>query len=224
MAINSTMLIFILIGFSIFLFVCIIVFAIKREKQRSENWKQMAKDIGFDFADKDNSYILKYNFFKTFSTGSSRKAKNVMTGKNGDIGITVMDYEYSTGSGKNRRTHHYTVCIFEKQGLALPNCYLRMQIAFFDFLGKVFGGQDIDFVEDPEFSKSFVLQGDDEKAVREVFNDNVRRGFLDYKGKNFIFEGNNDLFLINKGKRIKPEELMVILEDAYKIMDMLTKK
>lgn len=224
MAINPEILIFAFFGFIIFLFIFAIIFALKKEKQRTENWKQTAKDIGFEFAEKDNSCVYRYSFFKTFSTGRRRKARNVMTGKNGDIAISVMDYQYTTGSGKNSRTYHYTVCIFEKEGLGLPNCYLRMQIAFFDFLGKVFGGQDIDFVEDPDFSKSFVLQGDDEKAVREVFNDNVRRGFLDYKGKNFIFEGHNDVFLINKGKRIKPEELMVILEDAYKIMDMLTKK
>ncbi|BBM84099.1 hypothetical protein [Candidatus Uabimicrobium amorphum] len=224
MAINPEMFAFLFVGFIIFLVAVAIIYGIKREKQRTGNWKQVASDIGFDFADKDNSYVFKYNFFKTFSTGSNRKAKNVMTGKNGDIGITVMDYQYTTGSGKNKSTHHYTICIFEKQGLGLPSCYMRMQIAFFDFLGKVFGGQDIDFVEDPAFSKAFVLQGDDEKAVRETFDENVRRGFLDYKGKNFIFEGNNDLFLINKGKRIKPEELMIILEDAYKIMDLLTKK
>ncbi|WP_372367911.1 hypothetical protein [Candidatus Uabimicrobium sp. HlEnr_7] len=218
--------VFILIGgfvaFGIIMVIVAIVTSIKKEKQRKQEWGLVAKDIGFDFAESNNSLIFRYNFFKSFDTGSSRKTKNVMTGKNGSIDITIMDYQYTTGSGKNKTTHQQTICIFEKEGLGLPRCYLRMQIAFFDFLGKIFGGQDIDFVEDPEFSKSFVLQGE-EKEVRRVFNDKVREGFLDYKGKNFIFEGNNDRFLIHKGKRVKPDELMIILEDAYKIIDLFLK-
>ena len=211
--------------FAVILFIIIsaIIAAFKRERKRKDNWREIAKDIGFEFSEVNNSLIHKHSSFKTFGMGRDRQAKNVMLGKNGDIDIAVMDYQYVTGSGKQRQKHYTTICLFSKAGLNLPSCYVRMQIAFFDFLGKVFGGQDIDFVEDPDFSKAFVLQGDDEKAVRELFDESVRKGFMEYKGKNFVFEGEGNVFLINKGQRIKPEQLTSIFEDSYKIMNLFSK-
>ena len=43
-------------------------------------------------------------------------------------------------------------------------------------VGAALGFQDIDFDEDPEFSKRFVLKGDDEHAIREIFADDLATG------------------------------------------------
>lgn len=198
----------------------VIYLAWKYEKKRTESWALIAKDIGFEFQEKNTSIVHAHSHFKSFSAGRSRKAKNILQGKNGNIGITVMDYQYTTGSGKNSNTHSYTMCIFSKEGLKLPSCYLRMQVSFLDFFGKMFGGQDINFDEDEQFSKAFVLQGNEEESVREIFTEKVRLGFLDYKGQNFTFEGKDNQILIYRQKRIKPDDVLEMLQDAYKIIDL----
>jgi len=38
--------------------------------------------------------------------------------------------------------------------------------------------QDIDFAEQPEFSKKFLLQGDDEPRIRQLMNEEIMRFFL----------------------------------------------
>ena len=196
----------------------------KLDKKRKDEWATIAKEIGFQFKAKDDYFFFTYRCFKTFAKGDHRRAKNVLKGKNGDISITIVDFERMVGSGKQRHTLLHTICIFSKDSLHLPSCYLRTQKLLLDFLGKLFGGQDIDFCEDPSFSKAFVLQGENEEAVRQVFDSKVRKGFLAYHDRDFVFEGNGEAFLVNKGKAIEPSELTAILEEAYQIMDILTTK
>src|SRR5687767_10750577 len=47
-----------------------------------------------------------------FQHGSLREGKNSMEGEYNDLPFQLFDYEYSTGSGKNRRTHYLTVLSF----------------------------------------------------------------------------------------------------------------
>jgi hypothetical protein len=48
---------------------------------------------------------------------------------------------------------------------------------WFTRLGAVFGMQDIDFVDSPEFSRAYRLRGRDESAIRELFGTEMRRFF-----------------------------------------------
>lgn len=62
--------------------------------------------------------------------------------------------------------------------LRVPHFFARRQIALFDWLGRTFGGQDIDFPQDEAFSTAFVLQGEDEAATRELFAPSLRQALL----------------------------------------------
>jgi len=44
-------------------------------------------------------------------------------------------------------------------------------------LGQVFGMQDIDFEDAPEFSKAYRLKGPDETAIRTLFTPEIRQFF-----------------------------------------------
>ena len=59
------------------------------------------------------------------------------------------------------------------QGLAKR--HLGASLALFDALGKMFGGQDINFDDDPDFSKAYVLQTNgDEERLRQFMNSKLR--------------------------------------------------
>ena len=91
----------------------------------------------------------------------------------------------------------------------------------FDSLGSLVGGQDIDFADDREFSKAYVLQGDDEQAIRELFNTDVRAWFAERAGRGFQFEAQGKVLLFHQGKRRPPGETHELMKQALEIMKRL---
>lgn len=106
--------------------------------------------------------------------------KNVMRKAQGPFTVTVFDYQYVTGCGKQRTVHKQTVFAYEALILKLPAFTMRPE-GFFDKLAGVCGFQDIDFSSNEEFSKSYVLQGDNEFAIREIFNEEVLGFFASHR-------------------------------------------
>jgi hypothetical protein len=88
------------------------------------------------------------------------------------VKAAVFDYIYVTGSGKSQQTHYQTVVYLEPVNLALPMFSLRPETLFHRMLS-AFGYQDIDFGQRPEFSKQYILRGQNELAIRQTFNDRV---------------------------------------------------
>lgn len=192
------------------------------EKKRTEGWQTAADELGYQFIGKTSPGSLpNVGRFKVFNKGSSRKVRNAISGSEGATEITLADYSYTTGSGKNRTTHSQTLCLLQSAEFSVPHCFLRPEVKLFDFLGKMFGGQDINFDDDPEFSKAFVLQGDDEAAVRELFQPKVRDFFVANKAKGWQFEASGDAVCFHNGRRIKPAEASSLLADGLEVVNLL---
>jgi len=118
-----------------------------------------------------------HGFFATraLRQGASR-SKNIAYGRLDDVEVMLFDYAYTTGSGKNRSTHHQTVAFFQSDALDLPEFVARPE-GLFDKIGQVFGYQDIDLPMHPEFSRRFILRGADEGRIRDAFTPEVARYF-----------------------------------------------
>src|SRR5207237_8398116 len=91
----------------------------------------------------------------------------------------VFDYVYVTGYGKNSQTHYQTVVYIEPAKLRVPYFSVRPEGFFTKFL-TAFGYQDIDFGQRPEFSKKYVLRGQDEQGIRHTCNDCLLSFFENY--------------------------------------------
>ena len=156
-----------------------------------------------------------------FQRGSSRRVRNVIAGDLGPVRVALGDFRYTTGSGKNRHTHHLTICIVENDAIDVPACNLRPERRFMDAIGSLFGGQDIDFVDDPGFSHAYVLQGESEAAVRELFSPEVRAWFCANQRENLQFEARGNTLALHTGRRRKPEEAMPLLQLALEITKVL---
>lgn len=191
-------------------------------KRRTASWRQVAQELGISFLGDDDATPARLAAMKTFSRGRGRCLDNVIAGDSGDMRITLGDYRYTTGSGKNRTTHRETVCILEAQELDLPTCFLRPQIRFFDAIGALLGGQDIDFDDDAAFSNAYVLQGDDEQAVRARFTPDIRAWFAQRRSNRYQFEARGDALVFHTGRLRKPEEARQILQEALEIKSLLT--
>jgi hypothetical protein len=148
----------------------------RKEKKRTQQLQATATQLGWNFAASvPLNMIPGLERFALFNEGQDRQIKNFICGEASGIKAAVFDYFYVTGFGNSpgvgrRQIHAQSVVYLEPGYLRVPYFTLRPE----NFLSKIFtafGYQDIDFGQRPEFSRQYVLRGQDEQAIRQTFND-----------------------------------------------------
>lgn len=188
--------------------------------------KKRVKDIQ-DYCNKNNIKYSEHvsNFPKiayTFSllkhNGFSSSCRVVMSGNQGDFEYKIFDFCYLTRGNKGHVNEHYsTICILTNSKAEIPKFFLREENFIGDSLGKLFGGQDINFSEDSTFSKMFVLQGTSETLIRKFFNNRVRNAFVSNHSKGYKYEGYKNSFMIRISDRQSLENRLNILSKSMNI-------
>lgn len=190
--------------------------AMADNKQRIADLKQYSLDKGFTFNEKDDVTRMIDVLPNTplFSAGRNGRVKNIMTGNVEDLEVYIFDYQYTTGSGKNRTTTRQTVFAIRKEGLRLPHFSLHPENFLHRFISK-FGFQDIDFDDFPVFSEKYLLRGEDESAIRNTFTSDILSFYEnDFSG---ITEGNGDFLIYCKPYHVlKPDQYDAELTLALK--------
>lgn len=192
----------------------------KKEKERTEQLRAVAAQLAWNFAEVSPlNMISGLERFTLFNQGHNKQIKNFMYGEANGIKAAVFDYTYVTGSGKNRQTHHQSVVYLESGNLRVPYFSLRPE-GFLTKIFQAFGYQDIDFGQRPEFSKQYLLRGQDEPAIRQTFNDGLLSFFESYSGT-CVDAGNNQLFVFRAGHRFQPHEIQSQLSLALNVLHQL---
>jgi hypothetical protein len=185
------------------------------ERKRTEALTAVASTIGLEFSpEKDDQLLQTMQVFSLFNKGHSRKMKNVMKAETEIASLAVFDYQYTTGGGNSAQVHSHTVVAMESDSLRLPNFKMRPE-HFFDKVGAAMGLQDIDFSSHPEFSASFVLQGEDEQAIRGFFDREMLEFFAQRKGS--YIESAPGVFIYLRGGRKKPAQLREFIDEGYAV-------
>jgi len=208
--------------FGVFASIALIVFFYnrKKERERTEAMRAVANFLQWNFTEiAPWNMIANLDYFTLFNQGHSKQIKNFMYGEANGVKAAMFDYIYVTGSGKNRTTHFQTVTYLESANLRSPYFSLRPE-GFFTKLMTAFGYQDIDFGQRPEFSKEYLLRGQDELAIRQAFNDQLLSFFETYQGTS-VDAGNNQLFVYRGGYRCQPQEAQPQLALALNILNLL---
>jgi hypothetical protein len=204
------------IGLAVFL----VIYNKRKERERTQALQQLAATLGWSFAaDAPLTQIAWLDRFTLFSQGRSRQIRNFMYGQAQGVKAAVFDYIYVTGSGKSQQTHYQTVVYLEPVNLALPMFSLRPETLFHRMLS-AFGYQDIDFGQRPEFSKQYILRGQNELAIRQTFNDRVLSFFEGYAGT-CVDAGGNQLFIYRAGQRFQPPEIEGYVGLGLQAMNLL---
>ena len=185
------------------------------ERKRTEAMAAAAAEIRLKFsADQDDALVETLQVFALFTKGRSRKMRNLMIAETELATLTIFDYRFVTGGGEHSTTHHQTVILMQSDSLDLPRFRLKPE-GFFDKVGAAIGFQDIDFDENPEFSKAFTLKGDDEPAIRTFFDREMLAEFVKHQG--VAVESDRGLFIYYQTGRKKPEEIRQFMTDGYAI-------
>jgi hypothetical protein len=188
-------------------FVLIIRFIMQKiARKRMLAMRTVAKQLGWTFfAEAPLTYIHDVENFPLFNEGHGKKLLNLMTGEANGIKTSVFDYEYKTGGGKNVTVHRHSVVYLEPANLSLPYFSLGPE-GLLTKIGAALGYEDIDFGQRPEFSRKFVLRGEDEPAIRRLFNDRVLSFYEGRIGMS-TEAGGNQVFLYRKNQEFQPFEV-----------------
>ena len=125
---------------------------------------------------------------------------------------------------------------FEKVGLEVPQFQVRSQVLFevigalglpADRIKGVLGMQDIDFQDHQEFSDAYILQGENEDAIRQFFGPTILDLFVNEKfinEKSLEVAGAGNLVAFRKKGSLQPEELQNFVSEAYELLHALDLK
>ena len=171
--------------------------------KRREAMAAVAAKLGLHFAPgKNRDMARRYRFLDKLRRGSSRYAFNILSGSYKGHDLTLFDYHYRTGSGKNTQHHYISFFI-----LHLPASFPELVIGpegLFSKIAQAIGYDDIDF-ESHEFSRKFCVRSGDKKFAYDVCNTRMIEYLLSNTDLSIEIEGNS--LAISFSHRLSPERI-----------------
>jgi len=104
------------------------------------------------------------------------------------MAFTAFEYVYTVGYGRSQSTHTQAMIKWESAGAKLAEFTVGPE-SFFSRIGQALGASDIDFDEDPGFSRAYVLKGTDETAIRSLFTSALRAELASQPGQHVAGAG-----------------------------------
>jgi hypothetical protein len=144
-----------------------VVIGMVYEQRRRKELAEFARRQGLEYEPDAGDFYEQYDGFTPFGQGRSRWASNLIHGRRGGVDWELFDYRYTTGSGKNRRTHRYGIVV-AKVGLALPRMTMRPE-GMFDKIASLAGFDDINF-ESEAFSRRYHVKSGDRQRVYDLIH------------------------------------------------------
>ena len=195
----------------------LLLLSARKARKRTQAIAGVALEMGFVFIGKDwgSSQSTPEPAMPLFNTGHNRRFANIMTGSSAGFPVSVFDYSYVVGSGRNSSTHSQTVAAFSKAGMSFPVFDLHAE-GLLEKIGEAIAHRDIHFDSHPGFSKIYRLRSPDVDKTRRVFTPGLLSSLegLDER-KKWRLEGANDTLIVFRGsKTVKPAELRLFLEET----------
>lgn len=201
------------VGTIALLFVFLVLYTRRRERDRTEALRQVAETAGLAFQPKaEVEAVRSLGDVRLFTLGHSRRVSNLMTGRRGDDQVAVFDYRYTTGGGKHQHTSHQTVVMLPGAKRRLPDLHMSPENALHK-IAEMFGHHDIDIDSNPEFSRLYAVRGADEEGIRAVLYRGAASYFAGHEGWTVeVLSGTVAIY--HAGRRQKPEEFAAFIESA----------
>jgi hypothetical protein len=185
------------------LVVVVAIFGYIAQRKRREAMALLAARLGLRFEPhRDRAMATRFRFLDHLRQGSNRYAFNILSGLYRDKDVTLFDYHYQTGSGKNTQHHYISFFI-----LRLPVFFPELKIGsegFFSKIAQAVGYDDIDF-ESHEFSRKFCVRSKDKKFAYDVCNARMIEYLL--ANPDLTVEIEQDSLALSFGRRLAPEQI-----------------
>ena len=182
-----------------------------RNRKRRASYAEYALVRGFTFEEQRADWEQRYaGVLDLFNEGRRHVWGNTISGTKNQLPFTAFEYRWVTGGGRSSSTHYICGVVWERDGVAFPRFALSPE-GWLSRIGQMFGMQDIDFDDSPEFSRQYQLKGPDETAIRTLFTPTLRR-FLESTPNQRVAGGGHSLIWFRRGRLPSAEELDEFLE------------
>jgi hypothetical protein len=181
---------------------------------RVKEFKTVALRLGLRYSPESRSPKLMRMPHALFKLGKDGDFNHILDGAVDGVEARVFEYNYSTGTGRQRSTYVQTVASFTTKE-SLPDFEMCPEHFYHRFEDLV-GSGDIDFSWNPAFSAEYRLLGRDEKAVRALFNSSLSTALADMPG--WSIEGSGTSLIVYRShKRIEPSGLEKFLKQTLEV-------
>lgn len=137
--------------------------------RRRNDLAELAASMGVSFQPAGpEPGFLESTGLELFRVGRSHSASSLIQIPSAAGELRFFDYSYSTGSGKNRTTHNFTVALVQCSRCEVPDFDLKPE-SFLYKIGEAIGFKDIDLPAFPLFSDKYRLTGTQEAAIHMFF-------------------------------------------------------
>ena len=195
--------------------------------RRSENLRKIAIDLNIPFYPKgDDSLYDHLEYFHLFSMNSKSRITNMLHQEDEETELAFFDFTFEIGGGGSRdngisyyaNRYQQSVVYFCSPKLDLPQFVLQPEKKFHQFSDL----QDIDFSSHTKFSDDYLLQGNPEESVRNLFNEQLLDFFQSKPGL-CVEGGANQMLFYRLNERISPNKLSEFLEEGMQVLSKFTK-
>ncbi|MBI5360139.1 MAG: hypothetical protein HZA48_06095 [Planctomycetes bacterium] len=198
--------------------ILIAVYAYYASEQRRKDMVAAAGRLGLSYlqesADINDDT---YGEIGLFQRGSSREAEHMLGGSKDGCNVDLFDYQYTTGSDKDKTTHNYSVCVLTVAQVFKP-LFIRTE-SFLDRIAGAVGFDDIDF-ESKEFSNKYYVKSGDRKFAYDVIHPQMIEFLLGIGAIPEIeISGRHMAFYFNE--IIKPEEYVPLCEFSLQFYKLI---
>ena len=206
----------IIVGF-IALFIVIGVLGYLSSLKRRQAMMALAAKLGLNFYyEKDRDMPRRYRFLDKLRAGRDRYAFNTLSGNYQGNNVTVFDYHYKTGSGKDTH-HHYLSFFLLQMPMTFPELIIVKE-GIFSKIGQALGYDDIDF-ESHEFSRKFCVRSKSKKFAYDVCNAQMIEYLLSNTDLSIEIETN--VMALSFNRRLKLEQIGPNLNRLIKVRSLL---
>jgi hypothetical protein len=138
--------------------------------------EQVARSLGMSFSaelpEGIRSRLLQAGF-ELFQRSGARFYNSMFKRLNDGTEIAIFDYSWKASRRRRRRRereYYFSVFWAYCEDLRLPHFRLHPEVPLFHDVAKAFGMQDINFENHPDFSRRYLLRGEDEAKIRLRFH------------------------------------------------------
>lgn len=194
--------------------------------QRQKRLRNLATEKDFQFSsqvDWNTDYFKKFHFFEIRPIERKYNSlKGSLQGK--DMSWEIADITFNEGQAFTAETFNTTLMVL-KLNRKIPVFSMEKE----GVLGKIFdrvmaftGYKDIDFEMYPDFSKKFLLMGNNESEIRSFFTEEIIR-FFENQQIYHIESSGNALLIFDKIKLARTDETVAFIDYGKKLAAILNK-
>lgn len=194
--------------------------------QRQKRLRNLATEKDYEFVSQIDWNTINLKKFHFFEIRPIERKYNCLRGSFEDLNVSweIADVTFNEGQAFTAETFNTTVIVL-KLNKKIPVFTMEKEGVLeklFDRVMAFTGYKDIDFEMYPDFSKKFLLMGNNESEIRSFFTDEILRFFENHQI--YHLESNGEAIIIfDKIKLARTDETIAFIDYARELATLLDK-